>query len=204
MCGRYYINDDTAREIEKIVRKIDGKLQGTNNFRINAGDICPSAIAPVLISARGGIDCQQFRWGVPGFDKKQLIFNARSESAMEKRMFRDSVECRRAVIPATWFYEWNKNKEKNIFYKQGQPVLYMAGFYERHPEGHRFVILTTEANSSMRLVHNRMPLILEREEIEEWLLDSKLTETFLKKIPADLERRVEYEQMSLFQMDNSL
>ena len=56
----------------------------------------------------------------------------------------------------------------------------------------------------MRLVHNRMPLILEREEIEEWLLDSKLTETFLKKIPADLERRVEYEQMSLFQMDNSL
>ena len=92
MCGRYYINDDTAREIEKIVRKIDGKLQGTNNFRINAGDICPSAIAPVLISARGGIDCQQFRWGVPGFDKKQLIFNARSESAMEKRMFRDSVD----------------------------------------------------------------------------------------------------------------
>lgn len=204
MCGRYYIDDDTTREIEKIVRKTDGKLQGTNNFRINAGDICPSAIAPVLISARGGIDCQQFRWGFPGFDKKQLIFNARSESALEKRMFRESVERRRAIVPAAWFYEWNKNKEKNTFYKPGQSVLYMAGFYERCRDGERFVILTTAANASMRPVHDRMPLLLEREEIEDWLVDSSLTTKFLEKTPAHLERRAEYEQMSLFPMNNSL
>ena len=115
MCGRYYVDDETAKEIEKIVRKIDGRLHGTDGFRINAGDVCPSAAAPILISARGGIDYQQFRWGLPGFDKKQLIFNARSESALEKRMFRESVERRRAVVPAAWFYEWNRNKEKNTF-----------------------------------------------------------------------------------------
>ena len=204
MCGRYYVDDETAKEIEKIVRKIDGRLHGTDGFRIDAGDVCPSAAAPVLISARGGLDCQKFRWGLSGFDKKQLIFNARSESALEKRIFRESVERRRAVVPAAWFYEWNSNKEKNTFYEPGQPVLYMAGFYERCQDGERFVILTTAANDSMRPVHDRMPLLLEREEIEDWLLDDSLTPKFLEKTPSHLERRAEYEQMSLFPMENSL
>ena len=48
MCGRYYVDDETAKEIKKIVRKIDGRLHGTDGFRINAGDVCPSAVAPVL------------------------------------------------------------------------------------------------------------------------------------------------------------
>ena len=204
MCGRYYVDDETAKEIEKIVRKIDGKQHGRDGFRINTGDIYPSAEAPVLISARGGIDCQLFRWGLLGFDKKQLIFNARSESALEKRMFRESVKRRRAVVPAAWFYEWNRNKEKNTFYKLGQSVLYMAGFYERCQDGDRFVILTTAANDSMRPVHDRMPLLLEREEIEDWLFDGSLTKKFLEKTPVLLEHRTEYEQMSLFPMENSL
>lgn len=204
MCGCYYVDDETGREIEKIVRRTGGRQRGADRFRISAGDVCPSAAAPVLITAGGGIDCQQFKWGLPGFDKKQLIFNARSESVMEKRMFRESVERRRAVIPAAWFYEWNRNKEKNTFDRPGQPALYMAGFYEQCPDGGRFVILTTAANDSMRPVHDRMPLLLERDEIESWLFDSSLTERFLKKTPALLERRAEYEQMSLFPEENSL
>ena len=43
-------------------------------------------------------------WGFHGFNGKQLIFNARSESALEKKMFKESVEHRRVVVPATWFY----------------------------------------------------------------------------------------------------
>lgn len=38
-------------------------------------------------------------------------------------MFREGVEHRRVVVPATWFYEWNRNKEKNIFYRKEQPVI---------------------------------------------------------------------------------
>ena len=80
----------------------------------------------------------------------------------------------------------------------------MAGFYERCQDGERFVILTTAANDSMRPVHDRMPLLLEREEIEDWLFDDSLTPKFLEKTPSHLERRAEYEQMSLFPMENSL
>ena len=113
-------------------------------------------------------------------------------------MFRESVEHRRIVIPATWFYEWNRQKEKNIFYRKSQPVLFMAGFYNRYQDEDRFVILTTVANQSMQPVHDRMPLLLEQDEIVPWIFDRGKTESFLHKVPCLLERRTEFEQMSLF------
>lgn len=113
-------------------------------------------------------------------------------------MFREGVEHRRVVVPATWFYEWNRNKEKNIFYRKEQPVIFMAGIYNRYQGEDRFVILTTEANASMSPVHNRMPLILESEEIADWIFEKEKTEQLLHKVPCLLERRTEFEQLSLF------
>ena len=118
-------------------------------------------------------------------------------------MFRDGVNHRRIVVPAAGFYEWNKKKEKNTFYRKGQPVLYMAGLYNRYQEDDRFVILTTAANESMKPVHDRMPLLLERNEIGEWLNNDQMVEDFLRKTPALLDRKSDYEQMSMFFMKNS-
>lgn len=205
MCGRYYVDDDTAREIEKLVRQVDEKMRQTlvAGIQLQAKDIHSSEMAPVIAVGDSGLYCRWQKWGFPGFSGKQLIFNARSESVLEKKTFRESVEHRRIVVPAAGFYEWNKNKEKNIFYRQGQPVLYMAGFYNRYQDEDRFVILTTEANDSMRTVHDRMPLVLEWDEIPKWLNEDQLVEDFLQKTPALLERQAEYEQMNLFSGDNS-
>ena len=74
----------------------------------------------------------------------------------------------------------------------------MAGFCRRYEDGEHFVILTTAANASMEPVHDRMPLILERQEIAEWMFSDAKTESFLYKTPCLLERRTEYEQLSLF------
>ena len=117
-------------------------------------------------------------------------------------MFRESVEHRRIVVLATWFYEWSKNKEKNIFYRKNQPVLYMAGLYNRYQDEDRFVILTTAANDSMKPVHDRMPLLLEHDEIGKWLFEDRLTEALLQKKPALLDRRADFEQISLFPVEN--
>ncbi len=199
MCGRYYVDDETAREIERIIRIADEKVRNTAPVNVQAKDIHPTDIAPILTaSEHGGISCSLQKWGLPGFDGKQVIFNARSESALEKKMFREGVEHRRIVVPATWFYEWNRNKEKNIFYRKEQPVLFMAGIYNRYQGEDRFVILTTEANASMSPVHNRMPLILESEEIADWIFEKEKTEQLLHKVPCLLERRTEFEQLSLF------
>lgn len=199
MCGRYYVDDETAREIERIIRIADEKVRKAAPVKIQSKDIHPTDIAPILTaSENGGISCRLQKWGLPGFDGKQVIFNARSESALEKKMFREGVEHRRIVVPATWFYEWNRNKEKNIFYRKEQPVLFMAGIYNRYQGEDRFVILTTEANASMSPVHNRMPLILEPVEIADWIYEKEKTEQLLHKTSCLLERRTEFEQLSLF------
>ncbi len=200
MCGRYYVDDDTAREIEKVIRQVDEKLsrEAAGGIRLKAGDVHPTDTAPVLLASDRKLCCAWQRWGFDGFDKKQVIFNARSESALEKKMFRESVRHRRIVVPATRFYEWNRKKEKNIFCRNDHTALFMAGFYNRYGDEDRFVILTTAANASMQPVHDRMPLILEPDEIVPWILDDGKTEQILHKTPCLLERRCEFEQISFF------
>ena len=199
MCGRYYIDDDTAREIEKLVRQADEKMHGTapRRMELEAKDIYPSEEAPILVSSGFGPECRWQRWGFPGFRKGEVIFNARSESAMEKPMFREAVLHRRAVIPAAWFYEWDRSKQKHTFYRKGREPLFMAGCCRRYEDGDRFVILTTQANASMQPIHDRMPLILERDEVADWLYQDAAAGKILYKSPPLLERRSEYEQMSL-------
>ena len=162
MCGRYYVDDSTAREIEKLIRQVDENLRRAHsaNLTLQAGDVHPTEAAPVLTADNHELCYRWQRWGFPGFEQRGVIFNARSESVLEKRMFRESAEHRRIVVPAAWFYEWSRNKEKNIFYREGQSVLFMAGIYERCQNEERFVILTTAATESMSPIHDRMPLIL--------------------------------------------
>ena len=59
------------------------------------------------------------------------------------------------------------------------------------------MILTTAANESMRKVHERMPLILEKEQLADWFDDRKM-EQILHQVPVLLKREAEYEQQSLF------
>ena len=203
MCGRYYVDDDTAREIEKLVRQVDEKLRRKDTacrVEMAARDIHPTDAAPILAVSGSGIACLWQRWGFPGVQQGQVIFNARCESALEKPMFRDGILHRRAVIPAAGFYEWDHDRRKHIFYRDGEPVLYLAGCYRKYGDGDRFVILTTQANASMEPVHDRMPLILEREEAAAWLLEDAAAEDFLRKSPPLLERRAEDGQMSLFDL----
>lgn len=215
MCGRYYVDDDTAREIEKLVREVGAKFHEglkTNDIvpactspemLLRARDIHPSETAPVIAVSGRELCCRPQKWGFPGSSGKQLIFNARSESALEKKMFRESVAKRRIVVPAAGFYEWNRQKEKNTFFRKGQPLLYMAGFYNRYQDEDRFVILTTKANASMSRIHDRMPLILEKEEISDWLLKEEAVADFLAKEPPQLQRRADYEQLNLFSQENT-
>lgn len=200
MCGRYYVDDDTAKEIERIIRMAEKKVTKVTRepVLLPSGDIHPTDRAPILMVDRQRICCHMQKWGFPVFDTKQVIFNARSESALEKPTFRDAMAKRRIVVPAAGFYEWNRRKEKSTFYRKNHPALFMAGLYNPYEEGNRFVILTTAANPSMEPVHDRMPLLLEEEEILPWMLDSDTAKEILMKVPYLLERKTEFEQMSLF------
>ena len=84
------------------------------------------------------------------------------------------------------------------FLREDAPVLYMAGFYNLFQDKERFIIITTQANASVEQVHDRMPLILEKGELEDWIYDDRFLEFALKKVPVQLKKQQEYEQQSLF------
>lgn len=165
MCGRFYIDDETAREIEKIARKIDSKNAKT-------GDVHPSEPALVLRADSDSMVAEVLKWGYEITRKNTLIFNARSETVREKPMFCHDYETYRCLIVANKFYEWKdiggKKKEKYEFFVPGA-ILYLAGIYHKDPEGGRFTILTREAEGCMTGIHSRMPLILRKEDMKVWL-----------------------------------
>ena len=185
MCGRFYIDDDTAREIEKIARKIDWKNAKT-------GDVHPSESALILRADHDSMVTEVLKWGYESARKNTLIFNARSETVREKPMFRYDYETRRCLIPACKFYEWKrtgeKTKEKYEFFAPGE-VLYLTGIYHKEPEGDRFTILTREAEGCMTQIHSRMPLILHREEMDAWLFSEAEAQKLLDRHFTELQRR---------------
>ena len=194
MCGRYYIDEETAREIRNTVRELDERL-----WRDKLGyDVYPAKQAPVLLKKGNRLTAAWQRWGYPGFSGNKVIFNARSDSVLEKRMFHEGIRCRRVIVPAAWFYEWNRSKEKITFQRMDLQVMFMAGFYSSFEDGDRFVILTTRANASVRGVHDRMPLILERDQLEEWVLNDRAVMRILEQRPVLLKKLAEYEQQTLF------
>ena len=206
MCGRFYVDEGTAKEIERVIRDVDLRIQ-----KMRTGDISPSQPAGILTfhsrqnhlgSDSGASNSPEFElkemnWGFPQYQKKGLLINARAETALERKTFRESVLHRRCVIPARHFYEWDSDKNKVTFFREDRSVLFMAGFYNRFQDEVRFIILTTQANASVGPVHNRMPLILENGELEDWVYDDKFTEYALHKTPPELWREQEYEQQSL-------
>ncbi len=189
MCGRYYADDDTEREAIRLTK--DQKV------RMKKGDIHPSEEATVLSYKGGDAAAENMIWGFPGFEGRSLLINARAETVTDRRAFRESVLYRRCVIPAKGFYEWSPQKEKYQF-EDEKKVLFMAGCFD---EENRFVIITTAANDSVQPVHERMPLLLSEEEIFLWMGKRECMEGLLKKVPQELCRRADYNQMSLFGED---
>ena len=195
MCCRFYSDETTQKDI---VGLVDGYDKGIDWLR--EGDVHPGDKATVIIKGSNGLFAGDMRFGMNGSkntaDTKApaLLINARAESVREKKSFAESVAERRCVIPAKKFYEWDRDKNKAEFSPVKEKSVYLAGIYRDSD----FVILTTAANSSMKPVHDRMPLTLRRDQIEPWLTDAEKTDEILSQTPEELSVYREFEQLSLF------
>ena len=191
MCSRYYIDSDIEDELEKVVSDVDQQICQ----KCFAGDICPTDMAPIIEKTDQGLKLSTCKWGYLLSKGKNLVINARVETVMDKPAFQNGILYHRILVPASRFYEWNHLKEKNSFTKPDAATLSIAGFCDWFENERRF--LTTVANDSMVKVHDRMPLILEKEQMEDWFNNEKM-KTILRQVPARLKRHAEYEQQSLF------
>ena len=137
------------------------------------GEIFPGDTAPTVISHDGKLLPVPAVFGFPGFDGSRLLINARAETAAQKKTFTESLEQRRAILPALGFYEWSHDgkKEKYYFQSEEQPVLYLCGMYKLFDGQRRFVILTRAANESIIEIHDRMPVIAAEDAVRPYLTD---------------------------------
>ena len=160
-------------------------------------NIAPSQQIAVVRQQNGGDRELTFlQWGlIPSWSKDPAIgykmINARSETVHEKPSFKQAFLARRCIIPASGFYEWakvGKEKVQHYIHLRDDDVMSLAGLWERwkSSEGKELetcTILTTAANSLIKKVHDRMPVILHRAEFDIWLnreIDdiNRLTELF--------------------------
>jgi putative SOS response-associated peptidase YedK len=186
MCGRYVSPDEAAME---------------RYWRIGAGNsgrwirrvynVAPTMTVPVVLSNEEGIaEVLPARWGlIPGWWKKSslptLTFNARSEEAAEKPMWRQSYRSRRCLMPAHGWYEWNaqqpalcpggrKVKQPYYIHCPDDSMLAFAALWStwRGPDARQVLscaLLTTDASPSIHAIHHRMPVVLAPQQFDLWL-----------------------------------
>lgn len=140
------------------------------------------------------MEAADLSWGYPSKNSGGLVINARAETLHEKAMFCDDVMNRRCLIPASGFYEWDKEKQKATVRVPEEELIYFAGIYSIRSGTERFVIITRESAGEMIRIHERMPLIIPGKSVEEWL--SEDYQDVLKAEAPPMEVKIENEQMS--------
>lgn len=188
MCGRYNFSAEESREVRKIIEEVQRKYGASS---IKTGEIYPTNQVAMLIGEEGLLKPQPVIWGFPNFRSKSgVIINARSETAEEKRTFKESLKTRRCIIPTTGFFEWTQDKEKikYLFNRPGGGALYLGGLYNDYGDERRMVILTAAANKSVEDIHHRMPVILTESELTDWVKDPNRALEILHRDGPQLER----------------
>lgn len=185
MCGRYVTPSDRA---------IEGYWHiGARNSGgwVRSFNVAPTTQVPILrLDQQGELELVAARWGlIPPWWKQPkpptFSFNARSEEAASKPMWRASLRAHRCLMPAQGWYEWNEHHQVRsrtgrkvnqpyYHYSPTDAVLAIAGLWSTWlgPEGQEVIscaLITKDAAPSVSFVHHRMPVILAPQQVDLWL-----------------------------------
>lgn len=170
MCCRFFTGD--AEDDGELRAIIDALQRRGGGDAAVARDVLPTDTAAVIASSRRlspGVFAM--RWGFSGAGGAPVI-NARSETAHARPMFAESMASRRCLIPAGWYYEWERRGRERVRYAirpEEAGLMYMAGLYRLTPAGAQFTILTRGAAPDIAFIHPRMPVILPRDALADWI-----------------------------------
>lgn len=167
MCGRF-----SQIKAQQDLEHYYGRSLG-HPYRPNY-NVAPSQSVSV-VTAQGFED---MRWGlIPQWAESDRVgyamINARAETLTERRTYKQPfLSGQRCLVPATGFYEWHNKVPFQIHLKH-RDLFSMAGLFITRHDGDTelmtFTIITTAPNALMKPIHDRMPVILDREEEQEWL-----------------------------------
>ena len=178
MCGRKTLTKDIASIIQEL--HIDDWRYP--DF-IPSYNIAPSHFSPVVIGENDGRVVKKMQWGFNNDWKNKKayspIINARSETLLEKPSFNRLIHSNRCIIIADGYFEWsNNNKQPHYMYHPQKEILPMAGLYRTISKSideniDSYTIITTSAHDGINKIHNRMPVILQKEHINKWIYNKK-------------------------------
>ena len=175
MCGRFTLTADPPSLRAEFGIEMPEELAPRYN-------VAPSQPVLSIVSGKAGLKAALLNWGLIPFWSRDRSgahqrINARAESLEQKSSFREAFARRRCLIVADGFFEWQREGK----YKQpvlirradGRPFTF-AGLWDRWFERpgepvYTCTIVTTEASSLLRPIHDRMPVILEPDERAIWL-----------------------------------
>jgi len=179
MCGRFTLSASFPEIIDRfaIEAAIEEELYSASY------NIAPSHSVLSVINDGRRNRLGYLKWGlIPSWAKDEKIgfklINARAETLAEKPSFREAYKNRRCLVIADSFYEWKRQDQKNktpMRIKLKSDALFaMAGLWERwkSPEGktiYSCTVITTTPNDLVKDIHDRMPVILKREDEQTWL-----------------------------------
>ena len=176
MCGRFVLLTDLRVITESF------NVQNVACEHRPGSSISPGQQIAAVLRKDDQNSLVDFRWGlIPSWAKDPSIgnkmFNARAETIAEKQSFRKAFKRRRCLIVADGFYEWQKlgriKKPLRFSLKSGEPFG-LAGLYETwiSPEQkpvNTCTIITTKPNDLLRPIHDRMPVIVPKEQEAAWI-----------------------------------
>ena len=176
MCGRFILISDLS---------VIGRNFGVSDVSVSfspSRNVSPGLHIPAIICRENENRMASLLWGlIPHWSKDPSIgaklINACAETVAEKPSFKSAFVRRRCLIPADGFYEWKREGNKKIpysfFMKSGSPF-YFAGLYESwvapdQKTVETCTIVTTQANELVLPVHDRMPVIVSGDRLQDWL-----------------------------------
>lgn len=175
MCGRYTLKSNSHAVATLCNLSAIPELKPRYN-------ISPTQLVHVVRAGQTGRELAMLRWGlIPSWAKDPKIayslINARSETAAEKPSFRSAFKRRRCLLPTDGFYEWKKvgkQKMPQHIRRRDEAPFAFAGLWEiwRPTDGEPVetcTILTTTANEVVAPLHDRMPVILSKDNFDAWL-----------------------------------
>jgi len=178
MCGRF-TQSFTWAELVALYRL----TQSARNLQPRY-NIAPATMIEVVRLRHEAPELVLMRWGlIPGWWNKTArevpsTFNARAETVAEKPMFRSAFKRTRCIVPASGYYEWRPTeggKQPYFISAADGDVLSIAGLWDewKDPETSEKILsctmIVTNANDFTRAIHDRMPVLLGRDDIDTWL-----------------------------------
>ncbi|MFH1016912.1 MAG: SOS response-associated peptidase [Pseudomonadota bacterium] len=193
MCGRFTLTNSQYADIARSfgIRRAAPDWAAEYRPRFN---VAPGDFHLILRPEKGEPILERAEWGlIPSWAKEPRGFmNARLDSADVKPAFRSAFRSRRCAIPADGFFEWtgDKTDRRPYWFRLEKGGLFaFAGLFEDWTDPklkvprRTFTILTTEAQGAVREIHDRMPVILEPDQADEWLEKSTDPKAFVSKLP---------------------